>query len=93
MRIIGYIEHPNLKITVFKMDNKLSVKFENPLYEQVYKFRDSEQLDSLEDVKGLVDPAFIGQVLDQLTTMHQSRQAALERFSPAEEEDSFEEII
>ena len=34
MRILGYLEHPTLKITVFKMDNRISVKFENSLYEQ-----------------------------------------------------------
>lgn len=93
MRIIGNIEHPTLKITVFKMDSKFSVKLENPFYEQTYKFRSSEALNSLEDVQKLVDSTFIEQVLQQLAAMHQTRQAALERFLPVEEEEDFEEII
>ena len=93
MRIIGYVEHPTLKITVFKMDNKLSVKFENPLYEQTYKFRDSEQLSTLAEVQQLVDEVFINQVLAQLAAMHRTSQAALGRYLPAEEEEDFEEII
>ena len=39
MRILGYIDHPVVKITVFKMDNKFSVKFESIHYEQTFKFR------------------------------------------------------
>ncbi len=92
MRIIGYVEHPSLKITVFKMDNKISVKFENTLYEQTYKFRDSEALSSIADVQKLVDGEFIARVLKELAVMHQVRQEALNRFMPEEEED-FEEII
>ncbi|MBK7870450.1 MAG: hypothetical protein IPJ74_07085 [Saprospiraceae bacterium] len=51
MRIIGYIEHPVLKITVFKMDNKISIKFESGLYEQTYKFRSGDTISNLGDVK------------------------------------------
>ena len=50
MRVIGNIDHPILKITAFKMDNKLSIKFESGLFEQTYKFRESEQLRLKEDV-------------------------------------------
>lgn len=92
MRIIGYIEHPSLKITVFQMDNKLSVKFENTFYEQTYKFRQSEDLNTISDVQKLVDETFIAKVLEQFPVMHQTKQKALDRFLP-EEEDSFEEII
>lgn len=92
MRIIGYIDHPSLKITVFQMDNKLSVKFENTFYEQTYKFRQSEVLNTIADVKKLVDATFIQTVLEQFPKMHQTKQAALNRFLP-EIEDEFEEII
>ncbi len=92
MRIIGYIEHPVLKITVFKMDNKISVKFENSLYEQTYKFRDSEGLENIGDVQRLVDASFIEAVMQELTKMHQIKNQVLHRFFPEEEED-FEEII
>lgn len=92
MRIIGNIEHPNLKITVFQMDNKLSVKFESGLYEQTYKFRTGEGLENLEDIKKLVDIPFMQAVEQELQRMHQIRNGALSRIETGEEEE-FEEII
>jgi len=93
MRIIGNIEHPALKITVFKMDNKLSIKFESGLYEQTYKLRQSDNLESFEDIEKLVDESFINDVLIQMSTLHQIKNAALKRYLPTPEEDEFEEII
>lgn len=92
MRIIGNIEHPNLKITVFQMDNKLSVKFESGLYEQTYKFRTGDGLENLEDIKSLVDIPFMQAVEQELQKMHQIRNEALGRRT-SEEEEEFEEII
>lgn len=92
MRIIGHIEHPNLKITVFKMDNKLSVKFESGLYEQTYKFRTSSDLETLEDVKNLIDPAFMLAAENILKQMHQARIKALDRKNQTQK-DEFPNII
>lgn len=93
MRIIGNIEHPILKISVFKMDNKISVKFESGLYEQIYKFRSGEGVETLEDVEKIVDPTFQAQVLEHLNLMHQMRNQTLSRNIVVEEEDEFERII
>ena len=93
MRIIGYIEHPELKITVFKMDNKLSVKFESGLFEQTYKFRASDQLNTIEDIQKLVDEIFIEGVLEELKCMNQIKNKAISRFISDNEQEEFEEII
>ena len=93
MRIIGHIEHPILKITAFKMDNKLSVKFESSLFEQTYKFRESEQLSTFEDMQTLVDESFIAGVIDELKTMNQLKNKALSRFIIKNDEEEFEDII
>jgi hypothetical protein len=93
MRIIGYIEHPSLKITVFKMDNKISVKFETGLYEQTYKLRMDNHIDGLAAVQKLVDTKMIEEVLELFTKMHTMKNQAIERFVPIEEEEEFEEII
>lgn len=93
MRIIGNIEHPHMKITVFKMDNRISVKFENALYEQTYKFGQDERLDSAEAIQKLVDPAFTEQISVVFQQMHQARIAAFSRVFPVENESVFEEII
>jgi len=92
MRIIGHIDHPVIKITVFKMDDKFSVKFETGLYEQTYKFRGSDAITGIEDIKALVDEGFINNVLAEMTTLHRIKSDALARFLP-EEEDDFDEII
>lgn len=93
MRIIGNIEHPHMKITVFKMDNRISVKFENALYEQTYKFGHDERLGSLAAIQKLVDPAFTEQVSAVFQQMHQARIAAFSRVLPVENTSVFEEII
>lgn len=92
MRIIGNIDHPALKITVFKMDNKLSVKFETGLYEQTFKFRESNELSDLATMQTLVDEQFMNEVLENFGRMHRAKNEALQRFSPKEEAE-FEEII
>ncbi|MEM8523554.1 MAG: hypothetical protein AAGG68_02865 [Bacteroidota bacterium] len=93
MRIIGYIEHPQLKITVFKMNNKLSVKFESGLYEQTYKFRESEDLKNIEQMKHLVDNQLIIQVEQGLAQMHQIKNQALSRYLPPVEDNEFDTLI
>ena len=93
MRIIGHIEHPQLKVTLFKMDNKFSVKLESGVYEQTYKFRQSKDLETTEDLKKLIDPEFIESVLLEINRMHQIRTKAFNRYLPATEADEFETII
>ncbi|MCW5922019.1 MAG: hypothetical protein KIS77_06750 [Saprospiraceae bacterium] len=93
MRIIGYIEHPHLKITVFRMDERVSVKFENALYELTFKLGQDERLATLENVRQWVDAAFVEQVLDHFQQMHKTRMGAMARAFPLEEHDVFEEII
>jgi len=93
MRIIGTIPHPVMKITVFKMDNKLSVKFETGLYEQTYKFRETGELNDFESVQQLVDGQFAGFVMEQFGKMHRAKQEALGRLLPPVGADEFEVII
>lgn len=93
MRIIGNIEHPILKITVFKMENRISVKFESGLYEQTYKFRSGEGIESLADVEKVVDATFQAQVLQHLTLMNEIKNQAVGRNIAQDEEDEFDTII
>jgi hypothetical protein len=93
MRIIGTIDHPTLKITVFKMNERLSVKLESGLYEQTFKFRSGEGVDTLEDVKNFIDAGFIEGVSENLQRMHQLKMQALSRQLPETVEEEFEEII
>jgi hypothetical protein len=93
MRIIGNIEHPTLKISVFKNDNRISVKLENSGYEVIFKLGDDDRLKSVEEVSRLIDAAFIGAVQTQLQNMHATRLAAMARLFPLVAENEFETII
>jgi hypothetical protein len=93
MRIIGEIDHPSLKITLFKMDNRLSVKFESGFYEQTYKFRTADGLETAEDLRKIVDEGFIQAVNEQFAALHRIKMEALTRHAPPAEEDEFETII
>ncbi len=93
MRIIGYIEHPSMKITVFKMDTRLSIKFETGNYEQTYKYRMGDLIQSLEDIKRLVDAPFLASVLQEFERMQRISQMALERHLPRGNEDEFPKIV
>lgn len=92
MRIIGHIDHPTLKITVFKMDNKLSVKFETGLYEQTFKFRESDELNDFATMQQLVDEQLVNEVMENFAKMHHLKNEALGRYLPKAKVE-FEEII
>jgi hypothetical protein len=93
MRIIGNVEHPHLKITIFKTGERVSVKFENAHYEQTFKLGDDERLGDAGLVSQLVDSQMIGSVLATFQQMHQTRMAAMGRAFPVAVEHVFEEII
>lgn len=95
MRIAGYIEHPILKITIFQMENRFSVKLETSQFEQTYKFRRGPLTETVTDIRQLIDDTFIQQVLSNMQSMAKIEQSALARVHQASQsdEDDFDEII
>lgn len=93
MRIIGYIDHPIMKITIFKMDTRLSVKFEKSVLEQTYKFIQQNGLEGVKGIRQLVDTEFIKKVEEQFRKMERLHEAALEKHFPPASADEFDEII
>ena len=93
MRIIGTIDHPVLKITIFKMDNRISVKFENDSYEQTYKLGMDERFSDPEAIKRWVSPDFLEAIQQIMAQMHKSRLEATSRAFPADTAAEFETII
>ena len=91
MRIIGNIEHPVLKISVFRNDNRISIKFENAQYEQIFKMRES--ITNVAEAQRFADTAFCKNVETQFAAMHQNKIDAMQRFLPLQNEDEFDEII
>lgn len=93
MRIIGEIPHPSLKITVFKMGDRVSLKLENERYEQTYKLGAEERINTLEAIAAWADAAFMDRVQAVFQQMHQAQMAALRSAFPPENGSAFEEII
>jgi hypothetical protein len=93
MRIIGQIEHPEFKISIFRMDNRTSVKIENEGYEQIYKLGDDARFQNPENVRKLLDAGLLDHAARIFRDMHQQKLAALLKLFPPETEESFETII
>ena len=92
MRIIGTVPHPHFKISVFQNDGRWSIKFENGLTEQLFRFRDGEGIGSLQDAIKWVDAPLLASIELQFEAMHSARLGAVNRFLP-EADYQFEEII
>lgn len=93
MRIAGYIDHPHLKITVFTMDTRLSVKFEIDQLEQTYKFPKQAGLERLSDMQALVDDTFLKSVERRFQRMQKDLLSAMQRHLPPSDAAEFDEII
>lgn len=91
MRVIGYVEGTPYKVTVFKMDNKFTLKFETPQYEQGYKLKESDTISNFEDVKSFAIN-ILEDVQERFQSMHFSKIKAMSSLAPADE-DEFETII
>ena len=80
MRIVGNIPHPDMRITVFHMNDKFIVKFEAGPMEQVYKF-DQEKYPGFETVQKLVDAEFMANVLKRFNEMFLEMRDTQERIN------------
>jgi len=93
MRILGYIENKPCKITVFQLDHKLAIKFEDNLYEQTYKLRMSEHINGIKEIETLVDEEMVNKVMNRFRSMHRDLEDAKIRNIQMNEEDEFDEIL
>jgi len=70
MRVIAELPHPECKISIFAMNQKYIVKFEQGTFEQSYKL---EELDlsggGVNDVFEILDEEFIASVIDRFKVM------------------------
>lgn len=73
MRIIGQLEHPRIKITLFDQNDKLTVKFEKGQSEIILKFREdkSEVMDALYQENDYTAFSMIEKQLDSLLIFKQ----------------------
>jgi hypothetical protein len=79
MRIVGYIEHPVVKITVMQMNNRFVLKLEANMLEQTYKFNEDDNLRTMADIKKMVDETFLNECLKRFSDMNKSRGETYQR--------------
>ncbi len=93
MRIVKELEKNGFKISIFKMDNKYSVKLEKNLIEQIYKFRVDEKLENVDDIEKLLDVSFMLKAESIFISIQENKLSTLERNYPTHESESFDKII
>ncbi|MFN8259746.1 MAG: hypothetical protein U0X41_02280 [Chitinophagales bacterium] len=79
MRIVGYIEHPVIKITVMQMNNRYVLKLEANMLEQTYKFNEDDNLRTMADIEKMVDESFLNECLKRFSDMNKSRGETYQR--------------
>ncbi len=69
MRVIAELPHPDCKISIFSMNNKFLIKFEQGTLEQTYKLAEIDVLNGVNGVFEVLDEVFISTVLERFRTM------------------------
>lgn len=69
MRVIAELPHPNCKITLFNMNSKFIIKFEQGSFEQTYKIAEVDVVGGVNGVFEMLDEAFINTVTERFLMM------------------------
>ena len=93
MRIIDEFNAGDIKVTVFKMNDKISIKFEYNLLEQIYKFRDGSGITSPEMVKKFCNEETILDIKFIFNQMSQNRSKSLTKLFEVNKDEHFDTII
>jgi hypothetical protein len=72
MRTIAELPHPDFKITIFSMNHKFILKFEQGSLEQVYKIAETDIVDGVNGIFQLIDEEFSASVAERFKLMRES---------------------
>lgn len=79
MRVVAELPRPDCKITIFSMNMKYIIKFEQGVFEQTYKLSEMELSEGVNSVFQILDEDFIQLVLERFKVMAQDFGAAYRR--------------
>lgn len=79
MRTIAEIPHPDCKITIFSMNQKFIIKFEQGNLEQTFKIAEINVTDGVNGVFQIIDDEFIQKIIAQFEEMRSSFSQAYDR--------------
>ena len=69
MRVVAELPHPECKITIFSMNMKFIIKFEQGVLEQTYKLSEMDVMNGVNGVFEILDEAFISKVVARFADM------------------------
>lgn len=78
MRVLAELPHPDCKITIFGMNQKFIIKFEQGSLEQSYKLAEADVVGGVNGIFELLDEDFMKRVLDLFAHM---RSAIIETYN------------
>lgn len=78
MRVIGEIQHPACKITLFHWNNRYLIKLEQDYLEQTYKVQEYD-IATEDEVRRMITEDFIAAALHQFEAMRQNLRNALSK--------------
>jgi len=80
MRVVAELPHPECKITIFNMNQKYIVKFEQGTLEQSYKLSELDLSGGgVNEIFQIIDETFISTVIGRFKTMRTDFSAAYQR--------------
>ena len=80
MRVIAELPHPECKITLFNMNQKYIIKFEQGTFEQSYKLSELDLSGGgTNEIFQILDQEFIGTVIERFKTMRSDFSLAYKR--------------
>lgn len=80
MRVIAELPHPECKISIFSMNQKYIIKFEQGTFEQSYKLAELDLSGGgVNDVFEILDEEFIASVIERFKLMRQDFTLAYNR--------------
>lgn len=79
MRVVAELPRPDCKITIFSMNMKYIVKFEQGILEQTYKLSEIDVIDGVNSVFQILDEEFIAAVIARFKVMAEDFKAAYQR--------------
>ena len=79
MRTIAELPHPDCKITIFSMNQKFIVKFEQGNLEQSFKIAELNVTDGVNGIFQILDDEFIDQVVSRFIEMRRDFSDAYDR--------------
>ena len=72
MRAIAELPHPDFRVTIFSMNQKFIIKFEQGSLEQVYKIAEADVTGGVDGVFQLIDDEFTESVSKRFDEMRRS---------------------